>query len=274
MLDSVPEFELPEIELMEQIAIMKRPELFEIDMQKHINILEARKTIIMMFPNVRIFFDFTNSTNSFLYHSSWYELGVRAAYNLLKLPQHIARYQAYSSQVEAEEARSYAQAIAVMAQVRMAHSNMLSIKERYDIDVRVNEAYKSHLEKAEASGKISGELSQLELAHMRLATAETEIERYLSLGNYYVSYCRIINTLGISNLQDSTVESMKQILDEERVRAAEELAKAKEEFLANEAARAEEEAAKLQAEQEASAEEVSVEIEETQTDENDVADQA
>ncbi|MBR4369612.1 MAG: TolC family protein, partial [Victivallales bacterium] len=34
VLDKVPEFALPDIQLMEQIALMKRPELFEMDMQR------------------------------------------------------------------------------------------------------------------------------------------------------------------------------------------------------------------------------------------------
>ena len=240
ILDKVPEFTFPEMELMEQIALMKRPELFEIDMQKHINVLECRKTIVMMFPNVRMFVDFTNSNNSFLYNSTWWELGIRAAYNLLKLPQHISRYQAYSAQVDAEEARTYAQAIAVMAQVRIAHANLMATKERLDIDTKVNGAYRRNLEKAEASGKISGELSQLELAHMRLATAETEIERYLSLGNYYVAYFRILNTLGIENLHAATVEELEKTLAAERERAAEELAQAKAEYEAEQAKATEE----------------------------------
>lgn len=240
ILDKVPEFTFPDMELMEQIALMKRPELFEIDMQKHINVLECRKTIVMMFPNVRMFVDFTNSNNSFLYHSTWWELGIRAAYNLLKLPQHISRYQAYSAQVDAEEARTYAQAIAVMAQVRIAHANLLATRERLDIDTKVNNAYRKNLEKAEASGKISGELSQLELAHMRLATAETEIERYLSLGNYYVAYFRILNTLGIENLHAATVEELEKQLAAERERAAEELAQAKAEYEAEQAKATEE----------------------------------
>lgn len=223
ILDKVPEFTFPEMELMEQIALMKRPELFQIDMQKHINVLECRKTIVTMFPNVRMFMDFTNSNNSFLYHSSWYELGIRAAYNLLKLPQQIARYQSYSSQVDAEEARTYAQAIAVMAQVRIAHANLISVRERFDIDTKVNAAYVKNLKKAEGSGKISGELSQLELAHMRLATAETEIEKYLSLGNYYVSYFRVLNTLGIEDLHTATVDDLRKQLADARVKAEEQL---------------------------------------------------
>lgn len=230
ILDKVPEFTFPEMELMEQIALMKRPELYEIDMQKHINVLECRKTIVMMFPNVRMFVDFTNSNNSFLYNSTWWELGIRAAYNLLKLPQHISRYQAYSAQVDAEEARTYAQAIAVMAQVRIAHANLVAAKERLDIDTKVNNAYQKNLKKAEGSSKVSGELSQLELAHMRLATAETEIEKNLSLGNYYVAYFRVLNTLGIENLHNTTVDGLKKQLEEERVRAADELEQAKAEF--------------------------------------------
>ena len=239
VLDKVPEFTFPEMELMEQIALMKRPELYEIDMQKHINVLECRKTIVMMFPNVRVFVDFTNSNNSFLYHNSWWELGVRAAYNLLKLPQHIARYQAYSAQVDAEEYRSYAQAIAVMAQVRIAHANLVATKERLDIDIKVNAAYQKNLKKAEDSKRISSELSQLELDHMKLTTAETEIEKNLSLGNYYVSYYRVLNTLGIENLHNATVAELKKTIEQERVRAAEELKKAKAEFMANEKAQAE-----------------------------------
>jgi hypothetical protein len=237
ILDTVPEFTYPAMDLMEQIALMKRPELYEIDMQKHINVLECRKTIAMMFPNARIFLDFTNSNNSFLYHSTWWELGVRAAYNLLKLPQHIARYQAYSAQVDAEEYRSYAQAIAIMAQVRIAHANLLATRERFDIDSRINSAYAKNLKKAEESKNTSSELSQLELDHMKLVTAETEIEKYISLSNYYVSYFRVLNTLGIENLHNATVEEIKQALSAERERAAEELAKAKAEFEA-EAAKA------------------------------------
>ena len=232
ILDAVPDFDLPEMIEMEQIALLQRPELYEIDMQKHINILECRKTIVTMFPNVRIFMDFTNSNNTFLYHQSWWEIGIRAAYNLLKLPQQIARYQAYSSQVDAEEARTYAQAIGVMAQVRMAHANLLATRERLDIDTKVYKAYSENLEWAKANKKMTGELSQLELDHMRLATTETEVERYLSLGNYYVSYFRILNAIGVEDLAVDSVTGLKEELGKARVRAAEELEKAKAEYAA------------------------------------------
>ena len=228
MLNKVPEFNsLPDIELMEQIALLQRPELYEIDMQKHINVIECRKTILMMLPNVRIYTDFTNSTNSFLYHMSWYELGIRAAYNLLKLPQQIARYQAYSSQVDAEEARTFAQAIGVMAQVRISHANLIATKERFDINDKVYKTYNDNLKWAVANQKITGELSRLELDHMRLETAETEIDRLMTLGNYYVAYYRILNSIGVRHIDAKSLGELRNELAQAKVRAAEELEKAR-----------------------------------------------
>ena len=228
MLNKVPEFNsLPDIELMEQIALLQRPELYEIDMQKHINVIECRKTILMMLPNVRIYTDFTNSTNSFLYHMSWYELGIRAAYNLLKLPQQIARYQAYSSQVDAEEARTFAQAIGVMAQVRISHANLIATKERFDINDKVYKTYNDNLKWAVANQKITGELSRLELDHMRLETAETEIDRLMTLGNYYVAYYRILNSIGVRHIDAKSLGELRNELAQAKVRAGEELEKAR-----------------------------------------------
>ena len=218
ILDRVPEFALPAIDLMEQIALAKRPDLMEIDMQRHINVNECRKTILMMCPNVRIFYDFTDSNNSFLYNRSWSEVGLRAAYNLLKLPQQIARYQSYATQVEAEDERAYAQAIAVMAQVRMACADLASSKERFAIDERINASYTNNLAKAEGAKKVSGELSNLELAHMRMATAETTIERSISLGNYYIAYFRLLNTLAMDDLEQESVNAVVKDLEAGRTR--------------------------------------------------------
>ena len=244
VLDKVPEFALPDIQLMEQIALMKRPELFEMDMQRHVNVLEARKTIITMFPNVKIFYDYNEVDNSYLYHNSWREMGIRSAYNLLKLPQKISRYRALNKQIEAEEYRTYAQAIAIMAQVRIAHANLLACKERYDINSRVNSAYSKNLQKVEGGNDVSGEVSQINVSHMKLSTAETEIEKLLALGNYYVAYFRILNTLGMENLDTATVDEIKAQLAEARINADAELQKAREEYEESRAKKEEEDANK------------------------------
>jgi outer membrane protein TolC len=234
-LDKLPDYELPDIEMMEQIALFKRPELYEIDIQRHINILEVRKEIIMMFPNVRLFYDFTNSSNSFLYHMNWWELGIRAAYNLLKVPMRVSRAIAMNKQVKADEKRSFAQAIAVMAQVRIAHANLLATKQRYDIDAKTYKAFSDNLAQAKRTVR-AGDLSNLQLDHIRLATAETEIERLMSMGNYYVSYYRMLNAIGINSISAKSIASIRRELEDAKRRAAKELELARREYNARMAA--------------------------------------
>ena len=223
--DMPPVFDLPSLEVQEQIALINRPELYEIDMTRHINVIELYKTIIMMFPNVRMYLDFTNSTNSFLYHSSWMEIGIRAAYNLLKLPQQIMRARSYAKQIEAEDARSYAQAIGIIAQVRIANANLKNMRERFELDNKIYKAYSENLVNAEKSIKSGSGLSKLELDHIRLATAETQIERLMSLGNYYVAYYRVLNTIGIDGVEltanGSFVKACQQKLEAARAEAEE-----------------------------------------------------
>ena len=159
-LDHTPEYDfLPPMEYMEQIAILQRPELYEADIQKHINVLELRKTILLMFPNVKLYADWSNSNNSFLYNKSWWELGLRAAYNLLRLPQNIARARAYDKQIDTEEFRAYAQAVAVMAEVRIADGNMRAAKARFDKNVQIHNAYNDQLQAMLKTRAASGSVS-------------------------------------------------------------------------------------------------------------------
>ena len=226
VLDTIPRMEFPDLALMEQIALLERPELYETDMRKHVNVTECRKELVKMIPSARLFIDFNNDNNSYLYHASWYGIGITAAYNLLKLPQHIAAYMAYDSMADAEEARAYSLGVGIMAQVRISHADLLSVKERFAIDDRVCKTYRKNLQWALANSKTTGELSQLELDHIRLETAEKEIARTVSLGNMYVAYFQVLNTLGVSKIDADSVDSLKSELEAARLRAEGELLKA------------------------------------------------
>ncbi len=229
-LDKVPEFYLPPVEDMERIALLNRPELSEADIQRHITKLESYKTILMMFPNVRMFVDFTNSNNAFLYHSSWWEIGIRAAYNLLKLPQQIATYRAIDGQIDVIDQRTWALTLGVMSQVRIAQAGLSRSRDRYDIDKRVYDTYKDNRDFAKANRQASGTMSQLELDRIELETAETEINSMISLGNCYVAYYRILNVLGMHSLTDkdpakaaeemkAAAKRIKEKIDEARKKA-------------------------------------------------------
>lgn len=199
---------LPSIAVMEKIALTERPELYQLDFESDILVNEARKTILTMLPTVKIFLDFNNSNNSFLYTQSWNQVAVNAAYNLLRLPQRIAEYSATNVEIDEISMRTLALSIGIMAQVRIAHANIQEVKQRYELDDRIYIAYRKHLLAAGKSYRSGSSLSKLELDRFELETAETYINRLISISNYYVAYYRILNTIGIKDLTPETVEKV------------------------------------------------------------------
>ena len=197
---------LPSIDVMEKLALAERPELYQLDFEASVLVNEARKTILTMLPTVKVFLDFNNSNNSFLYTQSWSQVAVHSAYNLLRLPQRLAEYSATHAEVDEISMRTLALSIGIMAQVRIAHANIQEVKLRYELDDRTYIAYKKHLLAAGQSYKSGSSLSKLELDRLELETAETYINRLISISNYYVAYYRLLNTIGIKDLGPETVE--------------------------------------------------------------------
>ncbi|MBO4304874.1 MAG: TolC family protein [Lentisphaeria bacterium] len=212
-LDSFPSVPLPSIELMEQIALLQRPEMYESDIQRQINVMECHKVILMMFPNVKLYADWSNSSNKYLYHRSWMELGIRAAYNLLLLPHQIAKYSAYSKQVEAETMKRYAQSLAVMAQVRLSHANLRSALELYKKDKKISDDYRNYLSRAkELQGSGSGKFKGADVEYMQLETVKAEIDSVLALGNCYVAHYQLLNAMGVDNADFRTIDTYTEEL--------------------------------------------------------------
>ena len=221
-LDKMPsDSVLPSLDVMEQIALIRRPELQETEIQRHISLIECRKAILTMFPNARIFLDFNNVNNSFLYNQNWWEMGVTAAFNLLKLPQKISQAAAYSKQADAETMRTFGQSIAIIAQVRISHANILANKEIYTRSEKTFQNYDKTLKAAQKNRRSSvvSELSKLEIDHMILTTSEAKIERTLALADYYVSFYRLMNSMGLQEYQLDKLSSLPKDLDAARKQA-------------------------------------------------------
>lgn len=213
-LDNINPVQLPAIAELEKLALYQRPELYQLDINANITVNEGRKALLMMLPNVRMFVDFNNSSNPLLYNQSWWEIGVRAAYNLLKLPQQMKRYQAIGQEEEMLKAQLLALSVGVLSQVRIAVTNVGEAENRYRINKRVYDSYSRYREAAIQAHTLTGSLSQLELDRVELETAEAKIDCLIELGNYYVSYYRLLNMVGMSELSNETLQQMNDRLQE------------------------------------------------------------
>jgi outer membrane protein TolC len=164
----------------------------------------------MMFPNVQTFVDFTNSTNKYLYNRSWWEIGVRCAYRLLRLPQQIQEYRAADLKIDQMEARTLALTVGVMAQVRIAHANLYEVQNRFELSEQIYQTHMQQLKAARMEVKSGGRISQLELFKMAMETAGASIERTQQLGNYYLAYYRLTNSVGVGSL-----DNLEKVLEDE-----------------------------------------------------------
>lgn len=199
---------VPDVELLEELALKKRPELSQLDIQAHINTVEVRKSIVKMMPNVNLFTDWIHSSNPFLYHQSWWEMGIRASYDLLKLPSKIMSASANIRQGEVIEMRTKALSIAVMAQVRIAYANLIENKEIYEFREKTSSVYRQHLDMAKKAFQSGGgAMARFELDRLELETAERDILRTQALADCYLAYYRLLNTVGVSSFEG--VEAQK-----------------------------------------------------------------
>lgn len=212
--------ELPDVNTLVKVALVERPELYQLDIQTNITINEARKTILAMLPHVRILMDYQGSDNSFLFNQSWWELAVRAAYNLLKLPQHIATLRMRNSEVEELDARVLALSIGVISQVNIAYANIKEVQERYNLDNEYYQAYLRHLDAAHKAYSSGGNESQLDLARYELETTDTRIARTIALGNYYLAYYQLLNTVGVETLQKDYIAGIMNKVNLAEAKAA------------------------------------------------------
>lgn len=221
-LDSLTEPDLPGIDVLERLALEERPELAQLDVQSDMVAMEAKKAILMMFPNVRLFGSYTASTNKYLYNQNWLEVGVSSAYDLLRLPTHVTRWRAFDKEIDEIDMRTRALSVGIMAQVRIAHANVLEVKDRYGLSEQILAAYREHLEQARKTVDADGGLTPIEVRRYELETAAAAIDRTLELGNYYLAFYRLLNTLGVESLDQEKLGLLRARLEaQEEQRAAE-----------------------------------------------------
>lgn len=190
--------DVPDLYLLEKIALRSRPELYELDMQHHITAIEADKTILTMFPNVKMFLDFTQDSNQYLYNKSWTEIGIRAAYNAARIPSKFMEYKSLVTEQRELDVRTKAMSFGVLAQVRVAYRNIEEAKRRYKLDERVFKSYSEHLNAVRNEYQAKGSAtSRLDFDRLEMETVEAEIYRTMAIGNCYLAHYRLFNATGL-----------------------------------------------------------------------------
>ena len=206
------------VALLEDTALLSRPELREEDYRKRISGDETRRQLMQALPNLSFNLSGQYDSNSLYYNNSWIEGGLRASLSLMKLIAAPAVKKAGEKQLNADDARRQALSMAIVTQTRIAAL-------RYGLAV-------SDLRIAQRSLEVDDRIAQVARAGVS-AKAETELERVRAEARALVSryqraiayasaqaaYARIQHTIG-QDLELGPVEqqSVSELAD--RVQAA------------------------------------------------------
>jgi outer membrane protein, multidrug efflux system len=107
-------------EKIEEIALLRRPELVEEAYQARIGANETRKAMLRMLPGIELSFGVNFDSNSFLLYNRWADYGARTVWNLFNVftgPSNIALAEAQENFIET---RRLALGMAVLTQSRVS----------------------------------------------------------------------------------------------------------------------------------------------------------
>ena len=211
---------LPDIYFLEKVALRERPELQQLDIQSHLTVIEGDKTIIKMFPNVKAYMDFTQDNNRFLYNHSWAEIGLRAAYNVARVPSQFVEYKALKSEQKELEIRSLALSFGVVGQVRVAYRNIDEVYRRFLLDDRFCKNYMQELAVARNNYNAGGDVKKIDLDRLELEAVENRIYRTVALSNCYLAYFRLLNSVGV---EPRSINEAHQLFAQLKIKIAREL---------------------------------------------------
>ncbi|MFT4100114.1 MAG: TolC family protein [Burkholderiaceae bacterium] len=189
----------PEVADLEAIALANRPELREEDYKARIGVLETRRQIASLFPNLNLFAGVRANTNDYLYNNHWSDVGVGLSMDLFRLAALPAIRRANDARLATDETRRLALSMAVLTQVRVAVERYrLAVTDESlaarssDVDQRL-----ASLTRAGARDRLESELEALRtdaralVSRFQLATARAATQ---------ASYGRVLNSIGVDLL--------------------------------------------------------------------------
>jgi outer membrane protein TolC len=199
--------------ILEDTALMGRPELREEDLRRRISADETRRQLMQAFPNLTLGIGRQYDSNSLLYNSSWVEDSARLSWSLLRLLAAPQVKKAGERQLDVDDARRQALSMAIMTQTRiaalrygLARSDLELAQKSLEVDSRVAQVAKS--------GVSSRAETELELVRATARAAVSKYQRAIAYANAAAAYARIQHSLGqdfdFGDMEKASVEQLAE----------------------------------------------------------------
>ena len=184
-----------DLEKLEGLALLQRPELAEEGYRARISTDEARKALLALLPNLSLDVATNYDSNRFLVNNTWLSSGANLVVNLTRLMSLPALNRSEEAQKRADEARRLTMAMAVLAQTHLAAVRYTLVADEYYVweeATRDDDLIVEYLASAERAGIDT----ELELIRARARAMASHINRGLAYANVQAAIARIYNSVG------------------------------------------------------------------------------
>lgn len=193
------------LEQMEELALLRRPELREERLQTRIASNEARKALLRLLPGVTLFATANHDSNSYLVNNNWSDAGMRVSWNLFNLLTGPKVVEASEAQQEVGEWRRMALGMAVLTQVNVGYQQFLRARGHFaqanELN-RIEQRIYGHMKNA-ANVQAQTRLQEI---RARLSSLYAEVARYQSYAELQGAIANLYVTLGMDLLPPGTTD--------------------------------------------------------------------
>ena len=208
----VPSFKVP-VDALEKVALVKRPELVELQYQKRISHQQSRAALLGLLPSFNLTYAYNYDDNPFLLYEEWNSWGATVSANLFNVFKAPSRLNQADLGKQLVDARTEATLAAVMAQVHIAYATFNQSVRQFEAatqfaDVTERISDQSSALRETASG------SEMQVIRDEFESLIAEFRKDVAYADLQNSYGRIFSSVGVDAIVDGPIDnSLEAIAD-------------------------------------------------------------
>ena len=215
------EYIIPEIamniSLMENTALMSRPELMEARYQKRINKSEVRAALLSMMPNLNLTASANTDDSDYQKYNEYTEMGAQVSYNLMSVFSGPANREVAKASVDVAEEQRLAMAMAVVSQVHIANMNFVQSRQDYAVAEEYLDVSK-RLTKQTRDAQRVAKFGELEVIRQEASLLLANLRRDIAFAELQNSFGTVYASIGLdvvpSNLNDMSISGLSNAITE------------------------------------------------------------
>lgn len=203
---SVPQVNFSNVDKLEKIALLHRPELREEAYQQRISHKDVQRAYLRLLPGLELNGGLNYDSNSYAWEQNWFSWGASINKNLFEVFTGPQRIDLAEARVDVVDYRRYAMSMAVMSQVHIA---LAGYKQAVDEFNTVSELYQveSNIQKQIRANVQTGSSGPREAIRADLQSLLAQLRRDLAFAEMRNSVGRLYLSLGADPLPDSVASN-------------------------------------------------------------------